>query len=118
MLVCVSGLRVYMVEWRLNELDGKSDLDNKRRRIRKKYAKLFVVVYGGSGLFLFCVWACICPVFSLRALRYGLWACGPCLSPVWTHVCILFVARVCTCLFYTHRSSQVISLQIVSAFFC
>ena len=96
----------------------KSDLDNKRRRIRKKYGKLVVVVYGGSGLFLFCLWAWICPVFALRALRCGLWACWPCLGPVWAPVCILFVALLCTCLFVTHRSFQVIFLQIFSAFFC
>ena len=90
---------------------------NARRRIRKKYAKLFVVVYGGSGLFLFCLWAWICPVFALRALRCGLWACWPCLGPVWAPVFILFVARLWTCLFSTHRSFQVIFLQIFSAFF-
>ena len=95
----------------------KFGYDNARRRIIKKYAKLFVVVYGGSGLFLFCLWAWICPVFALRALRYGLWACWPCLGPVWAPVFILFVARVCTCLFVTHRSFQVIFLQIFSAFF-
>ena len=102
---------------RVNELDVKSDSDNKRRRIRKKYEQLFVVVYGGSGLLLFCLWAWMCPVFALRALRCGLWACWPCLGPVWAPVCILFVARLCTCLFVTHRSFQVIFLQIFSAFF-
>ena len=91
--------------------------DNARRRRVKKYAKLFVVVYGGSGLFLFWLWAWMCPVFALRALRRGLWACWPCLGPVWAPVCILFVARLCTCLFVTHRSFQVIFLQIFSAFF-
>ena len=82
----------------------KFGYDNARRRIIKKYAKLFVVVYGGSGLFLFCLWAWICPFFALRALRCGLWACWPCLGPVWAPVFILFVARLCTCLFLTHRS--------------
>ena len=95
----------------------KFGYDNARRRRIKKYAKLFVVVYEGSGLFLFCLWAWMCPVFALRALRRGLWACWPCLGPVWAPVCILFVARLCTCLFVTHRSFQVIFLQIVSAFF-
>ena len=95
----------------------KFGYDNARRRIIKKYAKLFVVVYGGSGLFLFCLWAWICPVFASRALRCGLWAFWPCLSPVWAPVFILFVARLCTCLFVTHRSFQVIFLQIFSAFF-
>ena len=94
----------------------KSGLDNKRRRIRKKSGKLFVVMYGGSGLFLFCLWAWMCPVFALRALRCGLWACWPCLGLVRAPVCILFVARLCTCLFVTHRSFQVIFLQIFSAF--
>ena len=96
----------------------KFGYDNARRGILIKYAKLFVVVYGGSGLFLFCLWAWICPVFALRALRYGLWACWPCLGPVWAPVFILFVARLCTCLFVTHRSFEVIFLQIFSAFFC
>ena len=31
----------------------KFGYDNARRRIIKKYGKLFVVVYGGSGLFCF-----------------------------------------------------------------
>ena len=95
----------------------KFGYDNARRRRQKKYAKLFVVVYGGSGLFLFSLWAWMCPVFALRALRCGLWACWPCLGPVWAPVCILFVARLCTCLCVTHRSFQVIFLQIFSVFF-
>ena len=63
-----------MAECGLNELDVKRDLDNKRRRIRKKYGKLFVVVYGGSGLFLFCLWAWICPVLLCEPFLMG---CGP-----------------------------------------
>ena len=55
--------------------------------------------------------------FALRALCCWLWACWPCLGPVWAPVFILFVARLCTCLFVTHRSFQVIFLQIFSAFF-
>ena len=95
----------------------KFGYDNARRRRIKKYAKLFVVVYGGSGLFLFCLSAWICPVFALWALRRGLWACWPSLGPVWAPVCILFVARLCTCLFVTYRSFQVNFPQIFSAFF-
>ena len=57
------------------------------------------------------------PCFASRALRYGLRACWPCLGPVWAPVFLLFVARLCTCLFSTHRSFQVIFLQIFSAFF-
>ena len=63
-----------MAECGLNELDVKSDLDNKRRRIRKKYGELFVVVYGGSGLFLFCLGAWICPVLLCEPFVVG---CGP-----------------------------------------
>ena len=108
---------VYMVECRLNELHEKSDLDNKRRRIGKKYGKLFVVGDGGSGLFLFCLWAWICPVLCF--VSSFLWAVGllALLGPVWAPVFFLFVARVCTWLFVTHRSFQVIFLQISSAFF-
>ena len=60
---------------RVNELDVKnSDLDNKRRTISKRYWKLCVVVYGGSGLFFFCSWAWICPVLLCEPSVLG---CGP-----------------------------------------
>ena len=52
----------------------KFGYDNARSRIRKKYGKLFVVVYGGSGLFLFCLLAWICPVLLCEPFVVG---CGP-----------------------------------------